>query len=288
MKIVTHHEHFHTDDLLAVAALLIKYPGSSVMRTRDQAIIESADIVVDVGGVYDPAKLRFDHHQLGGAGKRTNGIPYASIGLVWKEFGEELAGGKEEALIIEEDMIVSVDALDNGVDIATPKFTNVSTYSLGDFFESFVDGAKTLEDFDEKFHEALIQATALLERQIRDAKKLAADWREVRKIYEATSDKRIIIIPLHTAWKHPLVPSDAQFVIYPRANGNWSAQAVNKSLDTYESKKPFPAAWAGLRDDDLARVSGIRDAVFCHSSRFLSVAQSQESALKLAEIALNS
>lgn len=33
------------------------------IRTRDPAVLDTCDVVVDVGGVYDPAKNRFDHHQ---------------------------------------------------------------------------------------------------------------------------------------------------------------------------------------------------------------------------------
>ena len=43
--------------------------------------MDSADIVIDVGGQYDPDAGRFDHHQRGGAGERENGIPYSSFGL---------------------------------------------------------------------------------------------------------------------------------------------------------------------------------------------------------------
>lgn len=32
-------------------------------RTRDPALLDTCDIVVDVGAVYDVAKKRFDHHQ---------------------------------------------------------------------------------------------------------------------------------------------------------------------------------------------------------------------------------
>ena len=32
-------------------------------RTRDQKILDTCDVVADVGGVYDPAKHRYDHHQ---------------------------------------------------------------------------------------------------------------------------------------------------------------------------------------------------------------------------------
>ena len=36
-----------------------------IIRSRDPAVIDSADIVVDVGGTYEPEKNRFDHHQRG-------------------------------------------------------------------------------------------------------------------------------------------------------------------------------------------------------------------------------
>ncbi len=34
-----------------------------VYRTRDEELLKACDIVVDVGGVYDPDAFRFDHHQ---------------------------------------------------------------------------------------------------------------------------------------------------------------------------------------------------------------------------------
>ena len=39
-----------------------------------------------MGQVYDPAKGRFDHH-FPGAPRRPNGVPYSSIGLVWRQYG---------------------------------------------------------------------------------------------------------------------------------------------------------------------------------------------------------
>ena len=109
MKIVTHNAKFHTDDVFAIATLLILYPEAEIIRTRDEAILKSADIVVDVGQVHDAEKNRFDHHQVGGAGKRENGIQYASFGLVWKKFGEEISGSREVAEKIDE--AISVKAL---------------------------------------------------------------------------------------------------------------------------------------------------------------------------------
>lgn len=58
------------------------------MRTRDPAKLAQCDIVVDVGGVYDPTIHRYDHHQRGftevfGEDKYTN-IKLSSAGLVYK------------------------------------------------------------------------------------------------------------------------------------------------------------------------------------------------------------
>ena len=69
--VATHNGSFHTDDVFAVASLSLAFSneGLQVVRTRDQEVIKSADIVVDVGRIHDVDKNRFDHHQEGGAGK---------------------------------------------------------------------------------------------------------------------------------------------------------------------------------------------------------------------------
>lgn len=61
----THDGTFHCDEVLACWMLkqIPKYKSASIMRTRDNNLLATCDIVVDVGGVYDPKKSRFDHHQ---------------------------------------------------------------------------------------------------------------------------------------------------------------------------------------------------------------------------------
>jgi uncharacterized UPF0160 family protein len=48
----------------------------------------------------------------------------------------------------------------------------------------------------------------------------------------------------------------------------------------------LPKAWAGLRNQELAAVTGVQDSVFCHSNLFIGGARSMEGALRLAELAL--
>ncbi|MDQ5931189.1 MAG: hypothetical protein QG674_355, partial [Patescibacteria group bacterium] len=100
---VTHNGSFHTDDVFATATLQLFYAERdlTIVRSREEKDIDSADIVFDVGGIYDPKTLRFDHHQKGGAGERENGIPYSSFGLIWKEYGAVLCGGAEVAQVVD-------------------------------------------------------------------------------------------------------------------------------------------------------------------------------------------
>ena len=61
----THCDAFHCDEVTACTMLLYtnKYVEPLIVRTRDQSVLDTLDIIVDVGGVYDVEKLRFDHHQ---------------------------------------------------------------------------------------------------------------------------------------------------------------------------------------------------------------------------------
>lgn len=124
VTLTTHNGGFHADDVFACATLelILEKEGRpfAVSRSRDPELMAQSDIVFDVGGVYDPAHERFDHHQEGGAGKREDGIPYAAFGLVWKKYGEQLCGSEAVARRIEKHIVEPIDAFDNGIDLFTP------------------------------------------------------------------------------------------------------------------------------------------------------------------------
>ncbi|MDQ6977568.1 MAG: MYG1 family protein, partial [Ghiorsea sp.] len=94
--IVTHNGNFHADDVFSIAVFKHIFPSFELIRTRDLTLIAKADIVVDVGGEYDPETGRFDHHQRGGAGERESGIPYSSFGLIWQQYGLEMCQGNQD------------------------------------------------------------------------------------------------------------------------------------------------------------------------------------------------
>nr|KAF6367714.1 hypothetical protein mMyoMyo1_001667 [Myotis myotis] len=64
-RIGTHNGTFHCDEALACALLrlLPEYQDAEIVRTRDPEKLASCDVVVDVGGEYDPQRHRYDHHQ---------------------------------------------------------------------------------------------------------------------------------------------------------------------------------------------------------------------------------
>ncbi len=286
--IATHSGMFHPDDVFAVATLLLVYPEAHIVRTRDVNVIQSANIAVDVGLEYDPERQRFDHHQSGGAGIRPNGIPYASFGLVWKEYGEWLAGveGKD---LIEQKLVMPIDAPDNRVSVYNSVFEAIEPFTIRDFFYSFIDDYTGGEDYLYKiFIKSVKAAKELLEREIKKAHERVGGMREVRKILENASNKSIIVLDKALPWEPILTPiSEVFFVVYPRREGNWGAKAIPATVYGMERKKYFPESWAGKEHDELVRVSGVSDAIFCTLQRYLAVARTRNGAVKLAENALH-
>lgn len=290
--IVTHNGSFHADDVFAVATIILSLPPNSeytTIRTRDTDVIAGADFVVDVGGIYDAEKKRFDHHQKSGAGVRKNGIPYASFGLVWKEYGAEIVGSSEVAERIEEKLVFFIDALDNGIQITEPIFENIRAYTISDYLYSFwIDQNVSNEDIDVVFHRVVSMAKDLIIREKQKISKIIEEGKIVENIYNQSEDKKIIILDKHLAWGRKMVEKpEPLFVVYPSLNaGLWNAQAVRKNLDSFELRVRFPKDWSAKTNEELIKISGVKGAVFCHKNLFLAVADSKEGAMALAKKAL--
>ena len=287
MNIVTHNGPFHIDDLCAVSLALLVYKDAQVIRTRDEEIIKNADMVIDVGREYDPARLRFDHHQRGGAGERE-GIPYASAGLVWKEFGEILSGSKDAMLRIDNRLMKWIDAEDNGVETYIEK-PGVRPYTFGTYiFAHIPSRGQTLEDADRSFRDHIPLMQDLLQAEIARAQEWLFSKEKMSALYSSASDKRLIIMDDRYQWRETLMqhPEPLYLVSPDMEPGKWTLRAIPKTLVGFESRKPLPEEWRGLEGDELRKVTGEPDAVFCHRSGHVLYASSKESVLRLAEKAL--
>lgn len=288
MRAVTHNGRCHADDLFAAATLQLKFGESiEILRSRDEGQIAAADIVFDVGGAYSPADRRFDHHQPGGAGARENGIPYAAFGLVWKEFGEEVCRSAEVAAAVDARIAQPIDATDNGFPIAEAKPDMPSEFVFDDVARSFCP--TWLEDesgHDAAFFEALPFARRLLERVIAHASAKVKGNALALAAYERGPDPRLLL--LDGPYPHGAVTKAHEEILYSVSPdvfaGRWNLKTVQDAQ--YVSRKPLPEAWAGLRDAELERVTGVPGAAFCHRGRWFCSAKTREAALALAALAL--
>jgi len=289
MKVVTHNDRFHADDIFGVATLQLVFGVDEleIIRTRDEDIIKNADIVLDVGGQYDPEKGRFDHHQPGGAGERSSGIQYASFGLIWKKYGEKLAGSEHAAADIDSGLVQAIDAGDNGIVIAKQIEEMPREYVIN--MVAGVFGPTWEEDeslLDNNFTYMLSFARELLKREIAHARARVNAIPHIERAYKESEDKRILVLNEYYPWTSPVKElPEVFFVISPNKAGTmWRVNAVQEEL--FVNKKSFPKEWAGLRNEELQKISSVKDALFCHRALFMAAAKSREGAKELAQKAL--
>ena len=282
--IATHNGNFHADDVFSIAAFKCIFPSFKLIRTRDLELIAKADIVLDVGGEYNADTDRFDHHQRGGAGERENGIPYSSFGLIWQKYGVEICQGDQDvANAVDAGLVSTIDAIDCG------HVEGVSQgISLSQTIAMFNPTWQEDSHFDACFDEAVDFASRVLIRFIASARGGISAKAIVAEAIENAEDPRVIVLEKYTPWKRTVLnlSEDALYMVYPSQTGQWRIQTVPVELGSFEDRKSLPTAWAGLSDKALQDVTGIDDAMFCHNGCFIAGAESFESAMKMASMAL--
>lgn len=288
MKIVTHSGSFHQDELFAVAVLMFIYPEAIVKRTRDDIEIAEADIAVDVGGRDEPGRERFDHHQEGGAGKRDNGIPYASFGLVWKKYGAIICKSPKVADLVDKKMVQPIDGADCGYMLYKPTHREVSPYLFDNVLNALTPTWRDKETVDDTFFEMLPFAQTILKKEIEKAQYFFEDIESVKRAYKEAPDKNIIVLEHSYPWKSILSNQrEPMFVVHPDQNtGEWVIACVRKNPRSHENRKLLPASWAGKKKQFLADETGVNDAEFCHNKRFIAKAWSREGAIAMARLAV--
>jgi len=296
MLLVTHSGTFHADEAMAHAMLSRVFPGSQLVRTRDPAIIGEAapgtHVVFDVGMAYDHGRRFYDHHMKDGP-KREDGTPYSSVGLVWKHYGaaclDAIAGpldpDERERVwkAVDRGLVRSIDMLDNGVGTATP---SDFAAAIDDFNPAWDDPEA---DADTAFLEASRFAGKVLVRRVLKAAAAERAYSAVARAARKAADPRVVVLPRSMPWEKAIYDEgfgEALYVVYPR-DGMWYCSAVPPERGSFSQRKPLPAEWGGLRDADLAAVSGVRDAVFCHPALFVCGAGSAEGIMAMATASAN-
>lgn len=287
----THSGTFHADDILAAAALRLAKPGVNIVRSRDMEQLNAADILFDVGRVFNPAACRFDHHQLEYKEARENGIPYSSFGLVWRELGDKLCNSVAAANRVDISLVQGVDAVDCGVtlsrEILPVKLMSISAV-LGSFNQGWQDLASP-EAIDAAFEQAVGVAKAILQNSIREAN----GFENAKAVVEqgiVLEDGRLLMLEHGAPWKETVLESarynQLLYVIYPDAQAKWHLSCVPDKAGSFSNRKSLPLAWAGLDGEELDKVTGIKGCVFCHRARFVGGHTTKEGVIEMARLAL--
>lgn len=291
-SVVTHNGIFHPDEVIATAIVSIFSNNTiSVVRTRDSGVIESAIespnvVVLDVGGKFDPFKSAYDHHQRDFNHTRDNGTPYSSAGLAWTYLS---CVPSELYLYADSEIFQPVDCLDNGKEIDPTKqaFADQFTYMISEFNLRWNED-QTPELIDMAFERAVVFARRVLVNRLESkwAGLLAKD--EVAKFYDASEDKRIVVMPKFVPWQKTIVQyPEPVFIVFPDITGKgWRVQTVPVEEQSFKARKDLPSAWAGLNGKDLDAVSGVDDCIFCHKGLFIAGNMTLEGTMRLAKLAL--
>jgi len=283
------------------------FKDAEVIRTRDPAILEKMDVVVDVGAVYNPERYLFDHHQIEFNGtfddKHTTRL--SSAGLIYKHFGREIISKEvgsnpeqTEVLFqrVYDSFIEALDAIDNGIDRYPQEIR--PKYKLNTDLSSRVGALNpwwndTTTKPDDRFKEAM-DLTG--KEFLSTVNYYGKSWMPARQIvenaianrFEVDKSGEIMELSTFCPWKSYVfeleesmkVQIPIKFVLFPDQTGPWRVQCVSKNEQSFENRKSL--LWKGLRDEDLSRASGIPGCIFVHATGFIGGNKTKEGALEMA------
>lgn len=272
----THDGTFHADEVTACALLLLfnLIDKDKIIRTRDLEELSKCEYVCDVGGIYDPNRKLFDHHQVEYQGSLS------SAGMILLHLKDKNVISPKEHHFFYHSLIMGVDAHDNGKD---PQIPGLCTYSniVSNFTPIVHDVEEEIQEvaFFDALAFALGHLTRLWERYnyIQSCRQIVAE--------SMAKDSQCLMFEKSIPWmeiffdmggnSHP-----AAFVIMPSGK-HWKLRGIPPSLDEkMKVRLPLPKEWAGLLDEELKRISKIPGAIFCHKGRFISVWETKEDAIK--------
>ena len=76
------------------------------------------------------------------------------------------------------------------------------------------------------------------------------------------------------------------FVVFPSNRGGYSAKTIFNSSEDRVYRVEFPEEWAG-HGKELAEITGVEGATFCHLAKFIVSATTREAIIKLVEMAIS-
>lgn len=318
MTIGTHDGEFHCDEVLAVSLLrlLPLYQTAKIVRTRDPVILNQCSIVVDVGGEFDPKRLRFDHHQRGCEERMTGyTTKLSSAGMVWRHFGMQIVEElfpelpilfrHEFFLQVYKEYIHPVDQQDTGekqgeassimmrVRRANPWKEDIKFLERDSAFPLAMVSADFKDYLDDAFRSFYQEVSSATETKVKEAyidsinSINSIENKENKNNNGPSSSKILELSPkyLNSIFRFLSEEQMPLYLVFQDTQGTFMVRAVPVSKGSFQSRKPLPESWRGLANEVLSQTTGIPDCVFVHATGFIGGHKTKEGAMAMAELA---
>lgn len=248
MTYYTHAGFFHADEVTGFVICRMAGICNQLERLADLSSIPDDGIVADIGRDWDPSENRFDHHQ-GFFPRESNGVPLASAGMLWSNFGmkavQNITGewSLDITMRVDETFIQGIDTHD-----ADSSYKIEASCSSGKVRTLTISNAvSAMNNSDVQNHKAqyaaFMKAASFIDILLTSAIIGAKEFIEAKEKFAeiATIENGIIILAEALPWKeivHELHP-DAMFVIGPSNHpGNpYSMIAVPVEPESREIKR---------------------------------------------------
>lgn len=328
LRIATHNGRFHADEVMAAAILAklfnealpqhdIHFTWELLRLDRHDPQLATAEILIDIGREYDPARGRFDHHQKGGAGNRVQlrggataeDVMFSTCGLVWYACGRiltnehDVTDGTVPAFDrVDWRLCRGIDASDNGYQMGQGISTRADSLGgervlggspmhvsqqIAEFNRDYNDADQQQRQFDR----ALAHAETVLDNTLWQTLQSVKSRGRVQELLEnhlaTTNTPALLVLEETIDWRdHLLSMPQAQgirVVVTPYNASSWCVHLLSRRNAVPLSA---PRAWRGLEGDALEAVTGVAGAMFCHNSGHMVRTRTKEAALAIARLVI--
>ena len=304
--------HFTASDVFGIYLLsqTSAFHDLKVVRTLDSAEIDKCGAVLGIGKIYDESKNRFDYHFLNSdLHFQDTQIPISTAGLVYMKFGKEInknilsKNGRDVQKLdeFEEQLfkhcynhsIREIDAYENHFPLY-PEEKNQLKYDIHIEFHNKI----MMMNYIGSLEEALKMVSEFYEHNVLwfydvEIPSLVITKKCYNSRFEVDPSGQIIVMDSHAHCKFKDFEKEDMeknpdmkeilYIVFPRVAGNWGIRAINTV--GFQLRKPLP--FAGLRDDELSKESGIEGGVFVHKTGFTGAFKEKENAIKFAKYAVS-
>lgn len=318
-KIGTHSGTFHCDEALAcymLTNLTNEFKGCEIVRSRNRDVLQDLDILVDIGGIYDPTCHRYDHHQRGFMETLSTNhqTKLSSAGLIYKHFGKEIISNIMDIpteyldlvyLKVYTDFVEAIDGIDNGI----TQYTDAKGEELKPVYISHTDVSSRVHYLNPLWNETDIDIPRRFEKAMQMVgeefvacvHRCIKSWLPAYQLVKYSVNIRhqhfesgeIMVLDQYTDWQSHIYNVEEElkanpilYILYPNNTQTWCIRSVPVCQGSFKSRQALPEPWRGLNGKALNNATGIEGCTFIHASGFIGGNKTFEGVLHMAKRAI--